>query len=170
MTLNPGQWDTATFTIAVPANWAGMEDATYKFTATATYQADPTVNASALASLTVKATKHSMAEYIKLEIQQLKDDVAGSNVDPSFKYLANTYLQVALQEMDKAIEDIDRGWNVAAYCHLSRARGYIWKFEKLISSYMSWPYPRLPKDLADKWMQQAERIVQDINTAMNTPI
>lgn len=112
-----------------------------------------------------QARKGVMAEYIKLEIQWLKDEVAGSGVDPRFKRLANCYLQIALQEMDKAIENIENGLEIQANCHLSRAIIYVRRFSSLIDSYR-----RLPPLLAEEWKQKAERIVEAITRAIDTPI
>jgi len=120
--------------------------------------------------LYVLRQKRVMAECIKAEILWKKSEVASSSVDPSFKTLADAYLQVALQEMDKAIADIINGWNISAYTHLSQAKLYLYKFEALINLHMSWPSPKLPKPLADQWLQQAEQIVEEINTALNTAI
>jgi hypothetical protein len=167
MTLNPFSSDTTALTITVPHDWAGMEDATYTFDVTATSQTNPTAQDTASAALEVEATKRSMVEYIKLEIQWLKDEVASSSVHPSFKRLGNFYLEVALREINCALEDIDRGWATDAYCHLSCARIYVRRFFTLVDSWKG-----LISDpvLVAKWQQEAMQIVEDINKAINTPI
>jgi hypothetical protein len=122
--------------------------------------------------LQVEATKHSMVEYIKLEIQWLKDEVTSSGVHPSFVRLGCFYLDVALRELDGcstdgALADIERGWETPANCHLSCARIYVGKFYTLINSWRSLiGNPAL----ANQWQQKATTIVNHITTAMNTPI
>lgn len=165
MTLNPFSSDTTALTITVPYDWAGMEDATYTFDVTATSQADPAAQDVASATLVVEATKHSMVEYIKLEIQSLKGDVAGSSVDLGFKHVANTYLDLALQMMDGAEGCIEGGRNTEANLYLSCARLYIQKLKLIISLYWN-----LPEALANNWMLQTDQILKDINTAINAPI
>lgn len=167
MTLNPSDSDIATLTITVPQDWAGMETATYTFEATATSHGDPTVDDTASAALEVMATKRSMAEYIRLEILWKKIEVAGSGVDARFKWLADVYLEIALQEMDKAIEDIANGLDLQANRDLSRAIIYVRRFSRLIDSFTLTKEAPL---LAEEWKQQAQQIVRDIATAMNTPI
>lgn len=93
-------------------------------------------------------TKRTMAEWAKAKIQQLKDDVAASDVDPYFKRLASSYLEIALREMDEAIEYIAVTDTIPANCHLSRAMVYVRRFSRLIDSYR-----RLPPDLAEEWKQ-----------------
>jgi hypothetical protein len=172
MTLNPFSSDTTALTITVPPDWAGMEDATYAFDVTATSQTDVAAHDTASAALQVEVTKHSMVEYIKLEIQWLKDEVTSSGVHPSFVRLGCFYLDVALREIDGgsgdgALADIERGWKTQANCHLSCTRIYVRKFYTLINSWRSLiGNPAL----ADQWQQKAMKIVNDLATAINTPI
>lgn len=172
ITLNPFSSDTTALTITVPPDWAGMEDATYTFDVTATSQTDAAAHDTASAALQVEVTKHSMVEYIKLEIQWLKDEVTSSGVHPSFVRLGCFYLDVTLREMDGgtgdgALADIGRGWETQANVHLSCARIYVRKFYTLISN---WNGLIGNPVLAAKWQQEATQIVQDIATAMNTRI
>jgi hypothetical protein len=172
ITLNPFSSDTTALTITVPPDWAGMEDATYTFDVTATSQTDAAAHDTASASLQVEATKHSMVEYIKLEVQWLKDEVTSSGVHPSFVRLGCFYLDVALRELDGAstdgaLADIERGWETQANCHLSCAKIYVRKFYTLINS---WRSLIANPALADQWQQKAMKIVNHITTAMNTPI
>jgi hypothetical protein len=62
------------FTLAVPHDWAGMDDTTYRFRVTAVSQKDPATpkaTQSFVAQHTVTATKESMTRYIGLEIEEL---------------------------------------------------------------------------------------------------
>jgi hypothetical protein len=172
LTVNPCNTVTTTLTITVPPDWAGMEDATYTFDVTATSQTDATAHDTASSALQVEATKHSMVEYIKLEIQWLKNEVAASWVHPSFVRLGCFYLDQALREIDGgtgdgALADIERGWETQANVHLMCARTYIRRFYTLINSWRSLIGNPV---LADKWQQKAMQIVDDIATAINTPI
>lgn len=117
-------------------------------------------------------SKMAMAGWAKTEIQQLKNEVAASGVHPSFVRLGCFYLDVALRELDGgvgdgALADIGRGWETQANCHLSCASIYVRKFYTLINSWRSLLGSPV---LAAKWQQQAMQIVQDIATAINTPI
>ena len=76
--LQPSQIGTASFTIRVPATWAGMEDTLYGIEMTATSTGDP---GSQPASRTVRieqmvrTTLESKTRYIGLEIQELIEEI-----------------------------------------------------------------------------------------------
>lgn len=167
LTLNPGEWDTTTFTIAVPANWAGMEDATYNFTATATCQEDPTVNASALASLTVKATKRSMSEYVKLEIQWLRETVNRLEIKEGIKNSLLAKLANAEMKVDQAIQWINQGRETPANNMLNTAQNIIQAF---INEVKAQTGKEISPTDAQTLIQTAQNIQQNIQKARNTPL
>lgn len=62
------------FTLAIPSDWAGMDDTTYRMQVTTVSTQDPASPKASLnftASHTVFATKESMTRYIGLEIEEL---------------------------------------------------------------------------------------------------
>ena len=118
---------------------------------------------------TVNMVVRGFDHFIKSQIQQLRDNVAASAVDPTFKSLAGSYLDVALKAMDNAIEAIVVTDTIVANIHLCQARLYIYKFKALISSFMSWPSPRLPQTMALWFNTQAEQIIGNLNLAINSP-
>ncbi len=61
--------------VSVPADWAGMEDAVYRFHLQATSLADRNAAAEDMATVKVKATKRSMSEYVHGEVRDLRVDI-----------------------------------------------------------------------------------------------
>jgi uncharacterized repeat protein (TIGR01451 family) len=165
-TLDPAQWNTATFTITVPANWAGMEDATYNFTATAKCQADPTVNASALASLVVKASKRSMAEYVGLELQWLQNTINNSNIPAGTKTSLLGILTIDRLLVNQAIQWINQGNAKVANNMLDAARNTLQFFIYVVKAQAG---KTIPQANAQTLIQKAQQIQQDIQKAENTP-
>jgi len=167
LTMDPGQSDVAKLAITVPQNWAGMEDATYKFTATATCQADPTANASASASLTVQATKRSMAEYVKLEIQWLRQKVKGLNIAAGVKNSLLAKLADAETKVDQALQWIINGRETPANNLLSAAQNIVQAF---INDVQAQSGKAITSADALALIQIAQAIQEDILKAQNTPL
>lgn len=165
LTLNPEESANATLTITIPPEWPGMEDATYNFTVTATCQADPTVNASALTSLTVIATKHSMAEYVKLEIQWLQQAVNGLDIKEGLKNSLLAKLTNAEMKVDQAIQWIDQGREKPANNMLNAAQNILQAFINEVEAQAGKAIS--PTD-AQTLIQTAQKIQKDIQEAKST--
>jgi hypothetical protein len=167
LTLDPKESANATLTITLPPEWAGMEDATYNFTATATCHADPTVNASALASLTLKATKRSMAEYIKLEIQWLQKTVNDLNIKQGTKDSLLAKLANAEMKVDQAIQWINQGRENPANNMLNAAQNILQAF---INEVKAQAGKAISSSDAQTLIQTVQNIQQDVQKAKNTPL
>lgn len=109
LTTGPGQSELDKLIITAPQNWAGMEDATYKFTAKVYCLAESTASASVSANLVVKTTKQSMAEYVKLEIQWLQNKVISLNLKAGVKTCLLHTLSEATLTVNHAIQWIQQG-------------------------------------------------------------
>jgi hypothetical protein len=155
---------------AAPFTLAGLGEDTYIIEYNST---DNVGNVEPTHTITVILdSKMAQAGWAKTEIQQLKNEVQASGVNPSFVRLGCFYLDMALREMgggtsDGALEDIGRGWETQANVHLNCASFYVRKFYTLINSWNSLIGNPV---LAAKWQQEALQIVQDIIIAINTPI
>ena len=74
-TAGPCAMTSSTLSIAVPPDWAGMEDATYDFTVTATSATTPSASSLTAGQLIVRATPLSMMYYVKYECLNLQSAV-----------------------------------------------------------------------------------------------
>ena len=167
LTMDPGQSDVAKLTITVPQNWAGMDDATYKFTATATCQADSTVTANATANLTVVATKRSMTEYVKLELIWLKGTVTGLNIKADVKAALIDKLTDATMKVEQAIGWITSGKNTQANNMLTAAQNILQAF---INQAQAQAGKAISPTDAQTLIQTAQTIQEDIQKAQTTPL
>lgn len=167
LTLNPGHSDIVTLAITVPPNWAGMETATYTFKASATSQAYPSAKDTASAALQVQATKHSMAEYIRLEIQWLKQTVNSLNIKKGIKNSLLAYLADAEKKVDQAIQWINQGTDPPANNMLNAAQNILQEFMNEVKAQTG---KAISSADAQTLIQTAQNIQQNIQTAKNTPI
>jgi len=165
LALNPGQWETATFRITIPANWTGVEDTTYTFNVTTICQADPTVSASAQAKLTVIPTKLSMAEYVKLEIQRLQKAVNNLNIKKGIKTSLLDKLANALMKVDQAIQLINQGRETQANNMLNAAGNMLQAF---INEVQAQAGKAIPTTDAQTLIQIAQNIQQNIQNIQKT--
>jgi cellobiose-specific phosphotransferase system component IIA len=167
LTMDPGQSDVAKLTITVPQNWAGMQDTTYKFTATATCQADPTANASDSANLIVKTTKQSMAEYVKLEIQWLQNNVISLHLKADVNTGLLDKLGNATMKVDQAIQWINQGNVTVANNMLTAANNILDAFINQVNGQKGKAI-RLTDALA--LIDRAHKIQTEIQQAISQPI
>jgi hypothetical protein len=158
--LAPGAYDIATLTISVPADWAGMENTTYEFNATATSLGDthvPKANKTDSANLIVQATRASMTRYIDMELQSLINTVGTSTVRGMFKDSLVRLLTYAVWLKETKPPDINLG----------ACRGIVQTFISSVANLKL--YGMIPKATADSWIASAQTIVNDLTTALNTP-
>jgi hypothetical protein len=167
MTLNPFSSDTTTLTITVPHNWAGMDNATYEFNATATSVPHPSAKDTGSAALQVQATKHSMAEYIKLEIQWLKETVNSLNIKEGIRSSLLAKLADAEMKVDRAIQWIVQGRETAANNMLNAAENMLQGFVNEVQSQAGKAIS--PAD-AETLIKTAQKIQEDIQKAKSTPL
>ena len=167
LTLDLEESANATLTITVPQDWAGMEEATYNFTMTATCQADPTVAANATATLTVEATKRTMAEYAKLEFIWLNATVTDLDIKEGVKAGLIDKLTSTTKKVDQAIEWIKSGKGTQANNMLKAAQNMI---EAFISQTRAQRNKAVPGAIADDLITKAQKITEDIENTKNTPI
>jgi hypothetical protein len=167
MTLNPFISHTTALTITVPLNWAGMETATYTLEASAISQADPSAKDTASAALQVQATKHSMMEYIKLEIQWLKETVNGLNVKKGIANSLLTKLADAEMKVDQAIQWVNQGREHPANNMLNVIQNMLQAF---INEVKAQTGKEISPTDSQTLIQTAQNIQQNIQTAKNTPL
>lgn len=165
--LDPGNMGVVTLNVTVPPNWAGMEAATYTFKASITCQADPSVNDKTSAALKVQATKRSMAEYVRLEIQRLKQTVNDANIKEELKNGLVAKLVNAEAKVSQAVQWIIQGREGQANNMLSAAQAILQGF---ISEVKAQSGKGISPAIAQIMIQMAQNIQQDIQQAKNTPL
>jgi len=102
-TAGPCAMTSSTLSIAVPPDWAGMEDATYAFTVTATSTVTPDSDVVP-GTLIVRATPVSMMYYVKVEIMNLQTAVMAlppSDVRDGLMDKATSALEKLCQALDR---------------------------------------------------------------------
>ncbi len=109
MGLNPSMSEIRSLEISVPENWAGMENTTYTFGVNAKSETDADVSNTSSAELKVKASKRSMVEYSRLEIQWLTELVNGSDIHHGTKNALLIKLANAELKVDQALVNLDNG-------------------------------------------------------------
>ena len=166
-TLDPGASDTATFNIAVPSYWAGIEDATYEFTATATSRTDLSASDSDSAELTVEATKESMARYIDLELQWLTNDVTASWIDDDIRFSLLDKLASATYKKEQALNYILTEEEKLANNMLKACRRIVNAFINEVEAQRG---KHIQEVIADDWIVEAQAIMNDIETTIATTI
>ncbi|HWI64746.1 MAG TPA: hypothetical protein VNT75_23200, partial [Symbiobacteriaceae bacterium] len=83
--IRSGESIDARAEIRIDESWAGVEDTVYTFFIQATSMADRKATDTDRATLKVKATKRSMAEYTRLETADLREEVAAAATDRTTK-------------------------------------------------------------------------------------
>jgi len=167
LTLNSGHSGIVTLAIAVSPDWAGMETATYTFETSAISQAYPSAKDTASAALQVQATKRSMAEYIKLEIQWLKETVGSLNIKEGIRSSLLAKLADAEMKVDGAIQWIVQGRETAANNMLNAAENMLQGFVNEVQAQAGKAIS--PAD-AQTLIQRAQTIQEDILKAKSTPL
>jgi len=78
-TLNPDQNKSVALSIAVPTDWAGLEDSTYMISMIASLVSDSSITSQVSLTLTVTSTSQSMKNYVAGEIDQLNTAIQASS-------------------------------------------------------------------------------------------
>jgi hypothetical protein len=101
ISTTPGNFLKSNLTISVPANWTGMENTTYDFEVTAYSSITPDTHTES-GQLTVLATPESMMYYVKVELENLENDVNSLSTDIKGGLLAK--IHGAQDKLDQAFE------------------------------------------------------------------
>lgn len=163
--LEPLGVETSPLSIAVPGDWAGMEDTVYQLVLSVTSLEDedvPPASRSAVLERTVIATKQSMTRYVGLEIRELIAEIEAANAGgvrtggllPISMYPAQKANDRALASI--LAGDLDQASNgLRAEIHLLEA------FLRALDGAAS----RLPADLVADWRARGEAILGDLALA-----
>ena len=153
------------FTIAVPATWAGMEDAAYELTFRARSAADPIVESAVqLVRHRVRATKQSMTRYIGLEIRSFIVDIERANASAiSTGGLLPVLVHPVETTQVRSLNAILAGDSASA----SRMQATMIRvMEGLMRQLAS---KTLPADRSADWTARATAILADLRVAVATP-
>ena len=150
--------------IAVPADWAGMEDATYEITFRARSTADPVVQSDLqILRQRVRATKESMTRYIGLEIRSFREDIERANASgiKTGGLLAALVHPIETQQL-KALE-------AAAAGDVNGASKLQQTMINVMGGFMQQLAAKsLPEGLKADWTARATAIVNDLTLAAAT--
>lgn len=95
--------------VKIASDWAGMEDTTYTIHLRATSLADELAIDEDRAAVRVKATKRSMAEFIRQQFEDLKDEIRLMESDGATKKSLFAKADSAYQKHLEALEYIKEG-------------------------------------------------------------
>lgn len=167
VSLKPDESKNKTLTINVPDNWAGMDDITYPFTVTAQTPWSPGVSDTAEANLTVEATKRSMAEFVKYELQWLKSAVEELDIVLGIR-------RSLLSQIDSAILTEQQALNYIIAENEALANNMLTSCKRIINAFIYETQALNGRPLAesdaDSLIQLAQEIIKDIEKTMAEPI
>ncbi len=163
VTLNPNASVNKLLTIAIPPNWAGMEDVTYGFNVTAASITNVSIGNTSSAELMVKADKRSMAEYSKLEIQWLMKMVQHANIaNEGVKNALLAKLANAESQIDTAIMNIGNESMVNE--SLNTSQNVVAAFSNQVEAQYD---KKVMQPDAGQLEEKANQILADLETAKN---
>jgi uncharacterized repeat protein (TIGR01451 family) len=165
MILGPGESDIAKLTVTVPSDWAGMQTATYQFTATGTSTTHPTESDSETADLAVLPTKESKARYIDIELESLNQTISDSMIDEDVKTGLTDKLTAAIEKKEQALDYIIEGKMKLANNMLGACKNLMEAYLNLVDAQFG---KAIPEHTAYDWKHWGEIIIGYIDEAIAT--
>ena len=162
--LDPSMSEVRSLMVNIPENWAGMEDVVYIFSVSAESETDENISGTSSAELTVGASKRSMIEYSKLEIQWLIEMVEGSDIDRGIKNSLLAKLTNAESKVDRALIDLDKGKVKTADNMLRSSRNIINAFANQVDAQYD---KKIMQPDAETLKEKAGQIMEDLEEARN---
>ncbi len=161
--LGPLDVQHDSFSIQVPADWAGMDDTVYQFIVTVTSTGDtasPAASNSTVVEQTVTASQQSMTRYAGLEIDELIGLIEQANAQGiSTGGLLPIVMHPVKMTNDRALGAVLAGDPASASRILSTAIRIMGGFQHALDGRS------LPASLLDEWTLRASAIVSDLNRA-----
>lgn len=162
--IEPGVTKTLSLTIAVPNDWAGMEDVIYPFEVTAKSEADESVSNTSSAELKVTANKKSIIEYSKLETIWLSELVESSSINDEIKNSLLDKLTNSTVKLDQSILNIESGKDKQANNMLDTSQNIINAFINQVEAQYD---KKIMQPDAEVLIEKANTILEDIEFAKN---
>ena len=166
MTLGPGESDSAILTATVPSDWAGMQTATYQFTATGTSITHPTESDSETADLVVVPTKESKARYVDIKLESLNETISDSTIAEDVKTGLLDKLTAAIEKKEQALAYIIDGKMKLANNMLVACKNMMEAYLSLLDAQFG---KAIPEHTAYDWRYWGELIIADIDDTIATP-
>lgn len=166
MTLGPGESDSAILTVTVPSDWAGMQTATYQFTATATSITHPTESDSETADLVVVPTKESKARYVDFKLESLNETISDSTIDENVKTGLLDKMTGAIEKKEQALDYIIEGRMMLSNNMLEACKNIMEAYLSLVDAQFG---KAIPEHTAYDWKYWGELIIDDIDDTIATP-
>jgi len=167
--LNPLQSERAAFQVAVPADWAGLEDTTYQIVVAGTSTADtaiPPASSSVVFEHTVIATMESKTRYVGLEIEELIAEIERANAEGiSTGGLLPISLEPAHRAYERALERTQVG-NLAGAQRAHRTN------QQIVEAFLLalGDGHSIPVDRVADWSARAQAILQDLALAATSEL
>jgi hypothetical protein len=162
--MAPSRYDSSSFAIQVPREWAGMDDTVYDFELTASSTQDPgepKASNTFPAEYEVKASKESMTRYIGLEIVELIAQIEDANAQGvQTKGLLPMVVHPVSMQNDRALELILAGKLQQASNAQSAAMRIMQGFLHALEGGGKIPEPWL-----SDWRARGEAMVVDLERA-----
>ncbi len=158
------------FTVAVPTDWAGMEDTTYQVVFTVTSTGDPEAppaSNNVLIEQTVTATMESMTRYIGLELLELIAVLDQAEADGiATKGLKPISVQAVQRTNNRSLDSILAGnLSGATKSHAANIR-----IMEGFTRALAGSGKELPAELVEDLNARAAAIIADMTTAQANPI
>ncbi|MEW6003475.1 MAG: S8 family serine peptidase [Nitrospirota bacterium] len=163
----PGKEADEKADIAIPIDWAGMENTMYSFSISATSIVDEDATDYDVGCIQVLATKRSMVQYIKLEIEWLISDVEGLNINQGIKNSLLSKLNNALAKCEQALQDVIGGEEKQANNMLNTTSNMLNAFVNEVEAQSG---KKITVEVADDLISKAQKTRDHITTAIETPL
>jgi hypothetical protein len=156
--------------MAVPADWKGMQDTTYRFDVTVESPArglDPAVSNTARVEHTVIATKESMTRFLQFEVQAL---IAAIEAAEAQGVKAGGALPIALHPL---LGKVEQALALVLAGNLDKASGPLTSATHIVDAFqhaLSGQASKLPAALVADWRSRADAIGADLLTAAACPL
>ena len=162
--LDPLGLANGSFGIAIPPDWAGMQDTTYTFTLTATSSVDPALppaHNTVTQHQTVVATKQSMTRYVGLELADLVLQIQNAN---AAGFATGGSLPIIIHDVQpkhaNALASIVSGSLAGANGNLATEIKGMGAFLHAVNGPGS-----IPVSLVSDWVARANAIITDMTAA-----
>lgn len=143
------------------------KNTTYVANITVASIVESNVNDTSTTSLTIIATKKSMALYIDIELEALKNSINKSDIHKGVKNSLFSKIDDAIKKKEQGLSHITEKREKQANNMLNACENVINSF---INEVKAQKGKNVPDELASEWIVTAGTIINHLNTTIETPI
>lgn len=159
-----GETAVARAQVAIPEDWAGMEDAIYTFHLEATSLASRFARDEERATLKVRATKRSMAHYVSGEGADLKEEIRRSGADARTRSDLLVQADRISADLDQAIVGLKERIEAKGDHYLESARTLAAEMERDLEGH------RLSQADRQRLAAHLRQMQENLTLALQTPM